>query len=280
VISLAQRFALRTFGVALPGRAAQWFENMLLTPRPAGHGGVPTPRAAPERSRLPYGNGWLALHAWGSGPTILLVHGWGGAAGSMGAFVDPLVDAGFRVVAYDAPAHGGSDGVRTNLIECAGAALQVGRAFGRLHGILAHSFGAPTAALAMRHGLASPRSVFLGPPVSIIDLSMKLGTLLGLPRRVGVLMAERLARRLRFEWQDLRTDRLVERVDTPLLVVHDEDDRTVPWTHGAAIARAAPRGRLVTTRGLGHRGLLLDADVIRRTTGFLADAGDTERHPA
>ncbi len=277
MMPLVQRFALRTFGFALPGRAAQWLENVLLTPRPADHGGVPAPRAAPGRSRLPYGNGWLAVHAWGDGPTILVLHGWGGATGSMGGFVDPLVDAGFRVVAYDAPAHGASDGIRTNLIECAGAALQVGRAFGPLAGILAHSFGGPTAALALRHGLASPRSVFLGPPVSIVDLSMELGALLGLPRHVCVLMAERLARRLRFEWRDLRTDRLIERVDAPLLVIHDEEDRTVPWTHGAAIARAAPRGRLVTTRGLGHRGLLRDAGVIRRATAFLIGDEGMER---
>ena len=268
--ALLHRIALRAFGYALPRRAARWFEDVLLTPIPANHDGVPEPRAAVERRRVPYGNGWVAVHAWGNGPTVLLLHGWGGATRSMGAYVDPLVDAGFRVVAYDAPAHGASDGIRTNLIDCTGAALQVGLAFGPLHGILAHSFGASTAALAMRHGLTTRRAVFLGPPVSIVDLSMELGVRLGLSRHVCDLMAARLARRLRFEWTELRTDRLVEQLDAPLLVVHDEEDRTVPWTHGAAIARAAPRGRLVTTKGLGHRGLLRDERVIRRATGFLA----------
>src|SRR4051812_27348861 len=46
---------------------------------------------------------------WGTGPTVYLVHGWGGNADQMRHFVGPLVAAGFRVVAHDAPSHGRSD---------------------------------------------------------------------------------------------------------------------------------------------------------------------------
>jgi pimeloyl-ACP methyl ester carboxylesterase len=37
----------------------------------------------------------------------------------MGLFINPLVDAGYRVIAFDAPAHGDSGGKRTSLLEFA-----------------------------------------------------------------------------------------------------------------------------------------------------------------
>ena len=57
--------------------------------------------------RLPFDGGELAVTTWGSnGPAVLLMHGWGGARAQMTGFVDPLLFAGYRVVAYDQPAHG------------------------------------------------------------------------------------------------------------------------------------------------------------------------------
>ncbi|HZM20888.1 MAG TPA: alpha/beta fold hydrolase, partial [Anaerolineales bacterium] len=64
--------------------------------------------------RLSFDGGELAVTTWGnSGPTVLLMHGWGGSRAQMTRFVDPLLSAGNRVVAYDQPAHGDSDGKTT-----------------------------------------------------------------------------------------------------------------------------------------------------------------------
>ena len=52
---------------------------------------------------------------WGSrdAPAVLLVHGWGGNAAQMRAFVFPLLSAGYRVIAgtdFDDRLHGGMSG--------------------------------------------------------------------------------------------------------------------------------------------------------------------------
>ena len=44
------------------------------------------------------------MYSWGSGPTVLLVHGWEGRGSQLSAFAPALVKAGFRVVAVDMPA--------------------------------------------------------------------------------------------------------------------------------------------------------------------------------
>ncbi|MFW6193451.1 MAG: alpha/beta hydrolase [Gemmatimonadota bacterium] len=60
----------------------------------------------------------MATYAWGEeGPTVLLVHGWSSHTGHMTGFVDPLLRRGFRVVAFDGPAHGRSPGARTDIFE-------------------------------------------------------------------------------------------------------------------------------------------------------------------
>jgi pimeloyl-ACP methyl ester carboxylesterase len=272
MLSFLRRAAFRAYGTLLPNHAARWFERVLLTPRPVAGLGIAAPRVPARSHRLPYGSGWIARTEWGTGPAVLLVHGWGGRSASFHGFVEPLVAAGYRAVTMDLPAHGGSHGQRTNLIECAGAVLQVGRAVGPLAGIISHSFGGPVTALAWRHGLRAERVVMLAPPVSIWNVSLPVGDWLGLPRRVSEGMMHRFARRLEVTWDELRTDRLATGMSAPLLVVHDEDDRKIPWSHGAAVARAAPSGQLRTTAGLGHRDVLVDASVIDEVVAFIANS--------
>jgi len=272
-----RRAAFRTWGTLFPGHATRWFERALLTPRPVPALDVPAPTAMHVVRRLPYGTGWLTTTEWGTGPAVLLVHGWGGRARSFDAFVDPLVAAGYRAVTVDLPAHGTSDGRRTNLIESAGAVLQAGRAAGPLAGIITHSFGGAVTALACHHGLRAGRIVMLAPPQSMPSLSLPVGDWLGLPRAVTEGMMDAFARRLGVTWDELRTDRLVSGCDIPLLVVHDEDDRVVPWSHGAAVARAAPGATLHTTSGLGHRDVLVDPSVLARAVAFVAGAVISDR---
>src|SRR5438105_1441963 len=53
----------------------------------------------------------VAVYRWGKADRrILLVHGWGGKAAQFFSFVGPLLENGFEVIAFDAPAHGLSSG--------------------------------------------------------------------------------------------------------------------------------------------------------------------------
>jgi hypothetical protein len=53
-------------------------------------------------------------------------------------------------------------------------------------------------------------------------------------------------------------------------VIHDRDDRMMPWTHGATVARLWPGARLLSTEGLGHRRILADEGVTRAAADFIA----------
>src|SRR5215469_4186983 len=85
----------------------------------------------------------IAVYHWGDGDRrILLVHGWGGKAAQFFAFVEALRDHGYAVIAFDAPAHGGSSGVFASGPAFARAARMVADLLGPLQAVVAHSLGA------------------------------------------------------------------------------------------------------------------------------------------
>lgn len=270
------RAAIRVFGSLTPGIAATWLEQQLMTPRRVPQLPLNPPAARGAVTQFPFEGTHLKLTEWGEGegPTVLLIHGWGLATRSCWRLVDPLVGRGARVVALDLPAHGASGGRRTTMLHCAEAVRRVGIEVGPLHGVIAHSFAGPTAALAARNGLRIERLVMAAPLLSVHNALRQTARDIGLPAAVFDRMARGFSERLRFEWAELATDFLVSRFDAPVLVVHDEEDRLTPWTQGAAVARAAPRGELLTTAGLGHRAVLADRRAVEQMVDFVTAARD------
>ena len=89
-----------------------------------------------------HGEDRLSGYVWGNtGPTVLLVHGWEGSAGSMTSLVAPLRAQGYRIVAFDAPAHGISRARQTNLMDYGRALREAIEQLGPVFAIVAHSTG-------------------------------------------------------------------------------------------------------------------------------------------
>ena len=82
-------------------------------------------------------------------------------------------------------------------------------------------------------------------------------------------MRQNLETRLQISWEELHVPTLARSMTSPALIVHDTGDADVPFAHGEEIARAWPGAELVTTNGLGHRAILRDPEVLRRTVEFL-----------
>ncbi len=85
---------------------------------------------------------------------VLIAHGWTSEASFMAVFAEQLRRAGFRVVAFDQPAHGRSAQPRASLIDCARALLQVAEALGPLRFAVTHSMGGLAALLVGEGGIA------------------------------------------------------------------------------------------------------------------------------
>jgi pimeloyl-ACP methyl ester carboxylesterase len=252
----------------------------------------PTRRAQPPSGGEPFearSDGHLVRgRRWGSGPVVYLVHGWGGHAGQLEAFVEPLVGRGFTVVAHDAPSHGASDpgpsGPRSSHAVEFGRALDaVAAVHGPAHAVVAHSMGAMATMLTLRHGwLGAGRLAFVAPLTRLPRFLDEFGATLGFGPRTRRHLDARARRRVGLGVAEFDLERLADPASLPLLVVHDRRDRETPYPDAVDLAESWPGAVLLSTSGLGHRRVLTDPDVVRAVTDFVAaaDAGRRLAVPA
>jgi pimeloyl-ACP methyl ester carboxylesterase len=260
------RAAFAALSAVSPGAAARVALWAFTTPR-RHHRPAWERQIAGRGHRVRVGSN-LAAHRWGDGPVVLLVHGWEGRGTQLGRFVDPLVAAGFCVVAVDTPAHGDSSGTRTDLIETTEAVRKVARDLGLLTCVVAHSFGGVVTTLALERGLAAKGVVLIATPSSVADVLGRFADTIGLKGAALAAFRRSLERLTGVHLKDVEIIERVARLTQPALVVHDRGDREVPFHEAERLVARWPGATLVATEGLGHRRILKDEDVIRRIVGF------------
>jgi pimeloyl-ACP methyl ester carboxylesterase len=274
-IFAAVRLFFRTLSVISPAVAGRVGLRAFRTPR--RHHRPAWEKEVAERGTTIRVGANLAAHTWGDGPPVLLVHGWEGRGTQLGRFVDPLVSAGFRVIAPDLPAHGDSAGTRTDLIECTEALRRIARELGPLAGVIAHSFGSPVTTLALERGLQTSAVVIIGGPSSVRDVVARFAALTGLGEEAMRAFRDGMTRQTGVRMKDVEIFERVGSLQVPALIVHDRDDSEVPFHDAERLAERWPGATLVETRGLGHRRILKDEGVIRRSVAFLC--GSSARRP-
>ena len=213
----------------------------------------------------------IATFSWGkSGPTVLLVHGWSGRGTQMGSFVQPLINAGYRVLSFDAPAHGISSGKQTNLYQVADTLVALQHHFGSFDAVISHSFGGPCAATAIQRGLEIKRLVSISPPANTLGLIEKFISILRIPAKAGSHLTQRFESNFgKTIWHDVSMINTVKQLKISGLLIHDTDDVDIPWQEGHAIANAWDKAQFIKTSGLGHRRILRDAAVIESAVNFI-----------
>ncbi len=216
----------------------------------------------------------IRFYEWGkTGPTILLAHGWGGRGSQMSAFIDPLMAAGYRVLALDAPAHGDSSGKQSDMFELAaaiGAANQV--AGGPLDAVIGHSFGAVCSLLAIHENiLKTSRLVLIGCPSNAIWITEHFAEKIKISPKIAAGMRRQFERRFDNRWtfEDLSLAGMMKELTIPVLIVHDRHDPDVPWQQAVELHEANSDSQLLTTEGLGHRRVLRAPDVIKDCIDFV-----------
>jgi pimeloyl-ACP methyl ester carboxylesterase len=261
-----------TGSLLLPEYAAALAERLFLTPPKAR-----LPQSTffdfldARASYVEHRGRSLASWRWGpvEAPAVLLAHGWGGHAAQMRGFVPQLLAAGLRVIAYDQPAHGLSEGRLSGLPDFAGALTAVAAHHGNVRYLIAHSLGGVAAALALSRGLKLENIVLVSPPSDLVGYSRQFARWYWMPEPLRRAMQAAIEERFGMRWFELEIPRLTPRLTTPALVIHDHGDGVVPWTQGAALARAWPGARLLSTVGLGHGRILESGITIRAAVDFI-----------
>jgi esterase/lipase len=220
----------------------------------------------------------LQLYSWGEGPTVLFVHGWESNASTWRHYVGALVDSGYRVVAFDAPAHGRSSGSTLTPVLYMRAIKAVQEDIGEPYAIISHSIGALSTLLAFENHI-SPNSnpmvlpekmILLSPLVSVVELYDYSMTMLNVPTSIS-----KVVREYGYKSQGEKAvsfsaiDTLSGFNDTELLIVQDKNDPIVFYKISENLSKAAPNAQFILTSGLGH--LLRHEEVVSKVLSFIGN---------
>lgn len=186
---------------------------------------------------------------------ILICHGFDSNSSKFERYVGPLLNAGFEVFAFDAPAHGLSSGKTINALLYSEMIEEVNEIYGPFDGVIAHSFGGIAVALAIErlHNHLVKRLVLVAPATettrSLNDFCrfLNIGEKLkkGLERLILQVDGKPSA------WYSVA--RIIQSLTMPILWIHDKYDRITPYEDMEALTTSGlPHVKFIITEGLGH----------------------------
>lgn len=264
-------------GIELLGRVAPglsgrllwklWFTPFSIAPNARARELLAT---VEQRFEVYSGDEGVEVLAFGQGPTVLLAHGWSTYGAQLGSFVRPLVAAGYRVLLFDAPGHGGKARREFRLDQYAQLLRDIIQHAGGVHAIVAHSLGASAAAITLHELKLPARLVLLAPSANLKTVLQSFQHKLGL----GDASIARLRRR--FDdffgadvWPRYSLDHHLPSLAGPVLLVHDHGDSEAPVANTLYLRERRPDAQLLLTEGLGHNRILHDAAVVAAVTQFV-----------
>jgi pimeloyl-ACP methyl ester carboxylesterase len=234
--------------------------------------------ALATRRELRAGTDSIVVYEWaGTGPTAIILHGWGSSAARFTLLARALHARGWRVLALDAPGHGASGSHSSSLPQFMAALDEVVARCGPPHALIGHSLGA--LAIACRHSGGPPAwaselaaVVLISMPSGADFLIRKYIEALGLSAATERLLLERFHARFHADPRDYGTLPGASRIAARLLLVHDREDDIAPYQHSADLHRQVPGAGFLTTEGQGHSKLTRETGTIAQMVDFIAPA--------
>ena len=198
-------------------------------------------------------------------------------ASRFAAFIERLLELGYSPVSFDAPAHGDSGGGRiaASILDHQRIHQALAAKYGTFEGVIAHSLGAPFALYAVREGVAAKRLVTISGPADFGYLTDSFCAELGLGPAVNRELRRAIERHYFPGLADVWTRFSIREGDVDLLVIHnDEDDVVDPAQAEVLLTQYGAKARFRQTKGLGHRRIMIDPDVVTEAVAFVQEGSD------
>ena len=272
------RLRFGTLGLLFPHASTRYAYKLFATPRSrAKHWKTDAVIESAVVSDLMFDNLKIKIYEWGTGDKIvLLVHGWESRGTALRMFVNPLLKSGFKIVAYDAPAHGDSEGMELNLPTNARVIAAVMEKFGGVfQGAIAHSFGCTSIIFALQHinpKLTVERVVLLAVPPRIEIILNGFMNRVQAPTQLRKYIFKKI-HGIHPNLENFDAALSENKVNVKkLLLVHDLQDDVTPIKTAEVFEKNWGNAHLLITEGFGHYRLVKNPDVVRYIIAFIGAA--------
>lgn len=222
----------------------------------------------------------LPCYSWGEGKTVLLCHGWGSRAGHLILLARALARAGYKVIAFDAPAHYSRPAAQkkagSTMFELGRSVSLVARSLGDVYGLIGHSLGAMASVFAMAAYPHLEENIFSCKKLILASTPAKLRHVIGnFCRRHSLAESERLT--LESELQaafamtiaDYDCAGALQTVPAEKLIIQDADDEEFAAEETLAHAVDKHDARILITHNCGHNRILANKQVFTEIIDFL-----------
>ena len=219
---------------------------------------------------VPSINREIVTYEYGQGSKkVLLVHGWSGRGTQLVKIAEAFKAKGFKVISFDAPAHGKADGKMSMMPYFTEAVHYLDKHYGTFDAVIGHSLGGMATLKAVSEGLKTNKLVIIGTGNNITEITMHFAENMKMNREVAIKMKKYLDAKFNEDMDKLSGAVSAQNVKIPTLVIHDENDVDVKVNSAYEIHEVLEDSELMITSGQGHRRILGNPDVINKTTTFI-----------
>ena len=282
-LKLSQRIILKYYRTKIhvlervsPEKAGEYIMQLFFTPS-VKQKGLERPAIFHKAEKLSFNfhgnmiNGFRWNANVPGARTILVCHGMNSCSYRFEKYIQSLLLKHFNVLAFDAQAHGLSQGKILNAVVYSEMMIEIEKMYGPVHGILAHSIAGMAAAFAMEKlNDENKKVVIIAPATETLTAVDNFFSLLHLNDSLKKNLYETVekVRGLPAEW--FSVTRAIQTFKSPVLWIHDMNDTMCPYKDTLAVQQMKlPHVQFITTHGLGHNKIYRDKDVHKKVVDFL-----------
>lgn len=222
-----------------------------------------------DKQLIGFDEGLYALYKWkGTGPTVLLLHGWESNAFRWKYLIEPLVKKDYNIIAIDAPAHGGTDGTEFTAVKYSKIIKQTIELY-EPNFIVAHSVGA-MATMYQEHQQAHAcvqKFVFLGSPNKLEGIMRGYQQVVPFNRTVYEALDQLLKKTFGMAIKEFNAADFASTLNAPVLLIHNPDDLIIPFAAMDEIATQVKDVQTYTSKTGGHS--LYTPEVVEAVVNFI-----------
>lgn len=268
------RWNLRILALFSKKRAAQKALRLFCTPFPQTKRRITSLFHEAEKLHLVIDNKKIAGYRWNHprSKKILIIHGFQSSAKKFEQHIALMINKGYEVLAFDAQAHGESDGKQVNVLEYAHLIELICKKYGPIDAFLAHSFGGLAVSLALEKSIHNSQTklVLIAPATETSSAVDLLFSYLSLNASIRDTFEELIIAIGGKSVHWLSVSRAIENIRARILWIHDEDDDVTPIKDVHPLMLAGyPNIEFLITKGLGHRRIYHEEKVIKAIDAFL-----------
>ncbi|RYY92296.1 MAG: alpha/beta fold hydrolase, partial [Chitinophagaceae bacterium] len=224
-------------------KAAKAAFNLFTTPQHRNRKELPESFRSAESLRFRFQDFDIQGYRWNAGAarTALILHGFESSIVNFEQYIRPLVDRGFTVLGFDAPAHGRSSGTQMNVRIYLQFIEALRDRFGPIDRYMGHSLGGLSLCLALEEQghTEGTRAVLIAAATetrTAIDMYFNFVRLPASLRPVFDSFIEELGGKPA-SWFSVA--RALPNLQLPVLWVHDQDDDMTPLSDVEPVRHAA-----------------------------------------